>query len=134
MRNLLIAIIALFSINAYSQSFDSRLLQVYTKEYLQNLDNSKLQALQLTLDSSYYFIDNFEKYNDLPELKKLDLSTKTIDESYQITNQDINNFNPFLFSFDRKYSQKTYYKFGNTGKTIVFYSNKELAEIINRNK
>ncbi len=127
----LISLILTFVVT-FGQQIDSRLKAVYSQDYLNSLDSKRIKELTLTLDSSYYIIDNFPKINSIPELKKVDISTKQIINE-PIKESDLQNFNIFLYDYKRNYDSRTYYKLGNTGKTIAFYSIKELVKIINRN-
>jgi len=134
MRNFFLIITVFFTSYIFGQStFDNRLTDIYSTEYLQNLDENKINLLEYEIDHSYFIIDNFEKNESLPELYKRNIQTKEIIE-LPLTNVDLNSFNVLNYAYEKKYDNRTYYKIGNTGKTIVFYSLKEFTKNYNLTK
>ena len=134
MRFLFIIIIISISSFSFSQSaIDSRITDIYPSEYIQSLDQNRINLLEYELDNSYFILDNFEKNESLPNLYKRNMQTKEIIE-VPITENDLNNFNVLNYAYEKKYNNRTYYKLGNTGKTIVFYSLKEFTKNYNLTK
>ena len=131
MRNLLLFNLLCFSMLSFAQSnYDARLNAKYTDEYLQNISVEKLNSLEFSLDNIYFIDGNFEKVESLPELYRINNSTKQIIET-PLTNIDFNNFNILEYSYEQKYDTRNYYKIGNTGKTLVILSMKEYVEKLN---
>ena len=119
---------------SFSQStIDSRLTDIFSTEYIQSLDQNKIRVLEYELDHSYFIIDNYEKNESLPNLYKRNMQTKEVTQETLTTN-DLNNFNVLNYTYEKKYNNRTYYKLGNTGKTIVFYSIKEFTQNYNLTK
>ena len=134
MRLLILIFFVLTASLSFSQNtIDNRLTDIFTSEYIQALDQDRINVLEYELDHSYFIIDNFEKNESLPELYKRNMQTKEIIEQ-PITSFDINTFNVLNYAYEKKYNNRTYYKLGNTGKTIVFYSIKEFTEQYNLTK
>jgi hypothetical protein len=138
MKNFIILISLTFIafIPAMAQSTvtpDSRLLVLYSEDYLDNLvvnDPQQLLYLNWYLDNSWEIVEaGIEKCEQMPYLKSFDLSTKTVGEN--VTAIDEEDFNIFLFYFDRQYSKKAYYRVGNTGYAIAFDSFKNLTKKFN---
>jgi len=134
MKYILVIFFAFIANISFSQNtFDNRLTDVYSIEYLQSLSENEINVLNYELDHSYFILDNFEKNESLPNLFKRNKLTKEIIET-PLTNVDFNNFNVLSYAYEKKYNNRTYYKIGNTGKTIVFYSIKEFTQNYNLTK
>lgn len=130
---MLILGILITSYSIAQDSYNTRLNEVFETEYIQSLDENNIKTLEFELDHSYFILDDFEKNEYLPELFKRNFSTKEIIEE-PISSSDLLNFNVLKYSYKKNYNNRTYYKLGNTGKTIVFYSIKEFTENYNLTK
>jgi hypothetical protein len=131
MKQTFLFIILSVSFLSYSQnSFNNKLLVKYNIEYLQSLSETQIKQLEYELTNSYFIIDNFEKSESFPELLKINTQTKEIINE-PLTSVDLTNFNVLKYNYQKQYNNRTYYKIGNTGKTIVFYSVKEFSENYN---
>ncbi len=131
MKQTFLFIILSVSFLSYSQnSFNNKLLVKYNIEYLQSLSETQIKQLEYELTNSYFIIDNFEKSESFPELLKINTQTKEIINE-PLTSVDLTNFNVLEYNYQKQYNNRTYYKIGNTGKTIVFYSVKEFSENYN---
>ena len=134
MRFLFLIVIVSITNFSYSQStIDSRLTDIYSTEYIQSLNQNRINVLEYELDHSYFIIDNYEKNESLPNLYKINIQTKEVIEE-SLTIDDLNNFNVLNYAYEKKYDNRTYYKLGNTDKTIVFYSIKEFTQNYNLTK
>ena len=108
--------------NTYPSSLegiDSRLLDVYSKDYLQQLqtDNPDL-LLYLT-----YFLDNSFYISELPPKKEKFYTT--------VPGVNPNNFNVLNLKLERDQYKRKYYQLGNSDKLLIFYSNQEFAKKFN---
>jgi len=134
MKFIFLLIIASITSTIYSQNtINNRLTDIYSTEYIQSLNQNRINLLKYEMKHSYFIIDNFEKNESLPNLYKRNMQTKEIIEA-PITDTDLNNFNVLNYAYEKKYNNRTYYKLGNTGKTIVFYSIKEFTKNYNLTK
>ena len=131
MKKLLIVNFVCISMFVFSQTdYDTRLNAKYSDEYIQNLSLEKLNSMEFSLDNIYFIDKSFEKYESLPELYKINNSTKEIVES-PLLNIDFDNFNILEYSYVQYYNKRNYYKIGNTGKTLVILSSKEYVAKLN---
>jgi len=131
MRKIIIINLLCISMFAFSQtSYDTRLNVKYSEEYIQSLSVEKLSSLEFSLDNVYLLEDNFEKNENLPELFRINNSTKEIIET-PLSNIDFNNFNILEYSYVQNYNTRNYYKIGDTGKTLVILSMKEYVTKLN---
>ena len=131
MKKIILINLLFLSMFAFSQTdYDPRLNTKYSDEYIQNLSIDKLNSLEFSLDNLFLIEDNFEKNASLPELYKINYSTKEVIET-ALLNVDFNNFNILEYSFVQNYNTRNYYKIGNTGKTLVILSIKEYAAKLN---
>lgn len=133
---LLLSLIALFSLNALGQFVDSRLEEVFSETYIQNLTENHpndLDYLNWYLDNSYVIIEiSPEKCEYLPYLKHFDPVTKSVGEN--VIDLDQENLNVYRYSFERLYDKSTTYRIGDSGKAIVFISQKDLATNFNKHQ
>jgi hypothetical protein len=131
MKKIIVVNLLFVSMFAFSQtSYDTRLSVKYSEEYIQSLSVEKLHSLEFSLDNIYIIDENFEKNESLPELFRINNSTKEIIET-PLSNIDFNNFNILEYSFVQNYNTRNYYKIGNTGKTLVILSMKEYVVKLN---
>lgn len=114
---------------AQTQHVDIRLSSVYSEEYLNDLqvDNpQKIEYLNWLLDNSYTIVElGLEKCEQMPYLKHLDPVNKIFGDNVETV--DPVDINIFMYSFERQYDKKVYYRIGNSGQAIVFESFKKLA-------
>ena len=131
MRKIIIVNLLFVSMFALSQtSYDARLSVKYSEEYIQSLSVEKLSSLEFSLDNIYIIDENFEKNESLPELFRINNSTKEIIET-PLSNVDFDNFNILEYNYIQYYNKRNYYKIGNTGKTLVILSMKEYVAKLN---
>ena len=136
MKKIILSNLLFLSVFAFSQAdYDIRLNAKYSNEYIQNLSDDKLNSIEFSLDNIYFLEDNLEKNAFLPELYKINNSTKEVIE-IPVNNVDFNNFNILEYYYVQYYDTRNYYKIGDTGKTLVILSMKEYTSKLNeyRNK
>ncbi len=118
---------------AQSTHVDSRLDAVYSEDYINNLienNPQQLKYLNWYLDNSYTIVTvGLEKSEYMPYLKHLDPLNKIVGENVESIDQE--DFNIFMYQFDRGYDKKAYYRIGNTGTAIVLESKLKLAKNFN---
>jgi len=134
---LFLAISTVFATNLMSQQniyADSRLSEVYDHDYINDLMHNNPQELEYLnwyLDNSYEIVfAGLEKCEQMPYLKHMNPENKSTGEN--VMSFDEENFNIFLYSFERQYDKKSYYRIGNTGYTLVLESHLKLAENFNK--
>ena len=112
-----------------TQYVDIRLSAVYSEEYLDNLqiDNpQKIDYLNWLLDNSYTIVDaGLDKCEQMPYLVHFDPVNKILGDNVETVNPE--DFNIFMYSFERKYDKIVYYRIGDTGQAIVFESYTQLT-------
>ncbi|MBL4653314.1 MAG: hypothetical protein JKY53_10700 [Flavobacteriales bacterium] len=116
--------------NAYR--IDPRIVEAFGEDYVIKMQREaphRLQYLLFFLDSSYYIRDlpSGKEYTDILSLtnKNGTIRNLTIDLT------DLASFNVLLFDIPRSQRSRMFYKIGNTGKVIVFYSGKEFIKKFN---
>jgi hypothetical protein len=130
-------LIVTFSCIAQSVTFDERLLVRYDNEYLQNLSQNSPETLELlnySLDHAWYVEKGLEeKYSTIQELYFMDTE---IGEKSKLTVKSVNfeDINIYNYYFEQGLNNRTFYKIGNSGIVIGFYSLSEMAEMYNEEK
>lgn len=121
----------------FSQEFNQNLLVKYDKQELESLKtNSKeyFELLNYYVTDGFYFIDMPDKPIDYKELKKIDSRTGEVDETYVITERDMENFNPLEYNCEYHAFKNSYYKLGNTGKLLIIPSKSDFNIAIDNKK
>jgi len=117
-----------------AQIADPRLLTIYSQDYLDDISENhpnELRYLNWYLDNSFSILElGVDKCQHLPFLKYIDPETKQICGNVDIV--DVQNFNIYMYSFERFYDKKSVYRIGSTGFAIAFDSEKKLAENYNK--
>lgn len=121
-------------VNAQSKYIDSRLYVAYSEEFLNEIsinNPNELKFLNWSLDNSFTIIEmGVEKCENLPYLRYMDVETKTI--GGDVESIDVENFNIYLYSFERKHDKASTYRIGSEGYAIVFLSEKKVVENYNK--
>ena len=132
MKYLPFLMLVFFSINSFAQnvSADSRLLNKYSQDYLDDLTESSPQLLEymnFELDNGFQIIELLDdKAEGMPYLRFFDGK-----EIGDIVNDFPDGaFNLALYSYERAYNAKTTYRL-LSGKAIVFDSAKRVTELFN---
>ena len=117
---------------------DSRLENEYQIEYLQNLQEnspSTLRLLNYNLDYSW-FIAGEEISSKIPSMEYLYYKDPLTQEKSEnkVESIDINNINIAEYFYERGHDVHKFYKIGNTGIVIGFYSALENAKKYNNHK
>lgn len=125
----LIVRIDVYGQNTTPSNTDFRILETYGIDYVNRMElesQNRLTYLTYFLEHSYFIMDcpkgkPYEDINSIP------------DKNGVVGNLiiDINNlsaFNVLNYNFTRDQKTRTFYKIGNTGKMIVFYSQDEFLK------
>ena len=124
--------------NVFAQSIsaDSRLFEKYDQEYLNELSINAprtLDYLNFSADNAWFIAEGLgEKYESLPELMYINKQTGY--EGEKVEDIDFDNLNIFSFYFEQGYQHRMYYRVGETGYIIGFYSIEELSALYNQQK
>ncbi len=114
-------------------SFNFCLAQENNSKLLVKYSNDFLNKIKIENPKEYYKLNYFvekgcyvQKMPDKPietiDLKKVDPKTGYIIPDYQITEADLENFNPLEYNIYSSAQRNTYYKAGNTGYIIIVQS------------
>ncbi len=117
------------SVITFAQEFNQKLLVKYDEATLTELkkNNSvEFEYLNLYVTRACSFKDMPDKDIKYTELKRIDINTGEVIEDYEVSEDDINNFNPFLYNIKLDYDWNTYYKVGNTGKMLLIWAEKDI--------
>lgn len=128
---------------SYSQSQsllqpDSRLKKAYDSEYLENLKQnspSTLEILNFELDNSWFIAgpEITSKADAMEYLYYRDpITGEKTDVRVEVSN--VEELNIAEYFFDRKYDSYVFYKIGDSGMIIGFYSSLETAKRFNISK
>ncbi len=137
----LLLICQLLVISLFSQEkaiIDNRLERGYQIEYLENLAKkspSTLRLLTYNLDHSWFIAGDEinSKETSMEYLYYKDPLTQEKTDT-KVNNIDINNLNIAEFYYEREYDTHKFYRIGNTGIIIGFYSALENAKRFNNHK
>jgi hypothetical protein len=136
---ILLAVCLLFtgtSLLAQTIHADSRLLEKYDQEYLTELLTNAprtLDYLNFSADNAWFIAEGLdEKYESLPKLMYINKQTGY--EGEAVESIDFNNLNIYSFYFEQGYQHRMYYRVGETGYIIGFYSIEELSALYNQQK
>ena len=117
------------SVITFAQEFNQKLLVKYDEATLTELkkNNSvEFEYLNLYVTRACSFKDMPDKDIKYTELKRIDINTGEVIEDYEVSEDDINNFNPFLYNIKLDYDWNTYYKVGKTGKMLLIWAEKDI--------
>ena len=136
---LALSIFTLSSFTNISDTPDSRLFDVYSTEFLNNLSNNQpgaISFLNFQLDNSYRVMDFAEKANglDYPNLSSVQYKEKLKTESKNsdcLSDFNSNSLNVLKYQFNIQVDKRTYYRVDGTNNFLVFYSSKELRKKFN---
>ncbi|MFK7770822.1 MAG: hypothetical protein AB8F94_01740 [Saprospiraceae bacterium] len=131
MKGILTLFLLSFSVLSFAQNkssetveIDDRLLEVYDKEYLEDLKIQNpvlLQRWSFYLDNAFYMVD-FPKEKGNPDYPTIEVA-------------DLDNMNIFLLEKNQKmtrdFDKPTKYKIKGTNKILVYYSGKEFNQKLN---
>ena len=117
---------------AFAQSpVDSRLVDLYGQNYINQVQTNNPRLIEywdFCLTSSYYVSGSGGKdLSDLPDFATV-ISKQGLPGPTTI---DPDTFNPLAYLDVTDREQRAYYRLGNTGNLIVFYSRKEVTEKFN---
>ncbi len=140
---MIFSIISFAQDNVFNPKPDERLFECFDSTYIETLiktESVMILYMNFFLDSSYFI-------TDIPKGKEImitDIRTVTIvkmkkDGKKQFFNEDLDPFKPvsfnvYKYNFTRNFNQKSFYKLGDTGKMLVFYSGEELNNTFNKYK
>lgn len=123
MRNcFLLSILILCTISIYAQknsSFSNKLLEKYSAKELKNLSENNPDSfivLNYAAEKGYYFMD-------IPSGKNISFT-----KIENVSNQDLENFNPLKYNIEYFKEKQNYYILGDTGKLLVLMSVKSLKQ------
>jgi len=117
---------------------DQRLRTVYSDEMLESMKSTAsatIEFLNFSLDHSWFLADEsiIEKVSNSPYLYYVDHETG-LQSDNKVVDADFTNFNIFDYYFEREHTRRTFYRIGDTGYIIGFYSGTELVEMFNASK
>ncbi len=133
--------LSFITINMLGQNekvIDNRLKQGYDVSYLESLKTkspSTLSILTYDLDHSW-FIAGEEISSKAPSMEHLYYKDPNTGEKtdVRVENIDVNNINIARFYYEREHDSYKFYKIGNSGIIIGFYSAIENAKRYNNYK
>lgn len=117
---------------------DPRLKKAYDSEYLENLKQNSpttLEYLNFELDNSWFIAgpEILPKADAMEYLYYRDVESGTkSDVLVEVTN--VEDINIAEYYYDRKYDSYVFYKIGDSGVIIGFYSVVEMAKKYNSSK
>ena len=115
-----------------SSNTDFRILETYGVDYVNRMElESPNRLTYLT-----YFLEHCYFIMDYPKGKPYEDINSVTDKNGVVSNLiiDVNNlstFNVLNYNFKREQKIRTFYKIGNTGKMIVFYSQDDFLKKYN---
>lgn len=137
MKNIFItSLLVLIGLTAVSQSScvpDQRIYDKYSKERVNFwLENSKkeicLRNFELTNGYDIITADN-DKLPGMEQLKFYNYKEKKYEGN--VAQIDISNFNLYNYMYERHYSQRNYYRIGNTDQVLVIPPQKSFTKKFN---
>ncbi len=125
--------------NLYAQNTvvpDERLSSRFSEERIQSwISNSPalIELKNFEVENGYR-IESLpeDKIADLPALRVLDTSTKQAGEV--VTDINEQDFNLYMYYFDRKVDGDQYYRIGNTNKVLIIPSTDKFVEMFNESR
>lgn len=117
---------------------DKRLKAIYSETDLirmQTHNPETIDLLNFQLDNSWFIAGEeiLPKVQDAPYLYYLDKETGQASD-IRVEQIDPNNLNVAEFYIEKDFNRHVFYKVGNSGTIIGFYSTKEFAKIYNNYK
>ena len=122
---------------------DPRLYKCYDSAFLDTLmiyRSNLIVYLNFYLDHAFFIADlPPNKSLDVPDISEVLMIPRKESERYRNFDLTVEGYNPanwniLRYNFKRSFDDRTYYKIGNTGKVLVFYSGSELNDIFNEYK
>ncbi|MFC2100291.1 hypothetical protein ACFLRZ_00530 [Bacteroidota bacterium] len=122
---------------------DPRLYECYDSTFLDTLKiyrSDLIIYLNFFLDNAYFIADlPPNKSLNIPDVSEVPLIPRKDSDKYRNFDLNVEGYNPanwnmLRYNFKRSFDDRTYYKLGNTGKVLVFYSGSELNEMFNEFK
>ena len=124
---------------SYAQTvqIDPRLEKAYSQEQLQRMQKETpiiIELLNYELDYSWYIAEPemSQKIDDIEYLYYKD--PETGEKAGMVQSLEKGKVNIAEFYYSRPYDSRSFYRVGNTGTIIGFYSNKEISEMFNATK
>lgn len=114
---------------------DARLYARYSSEYLAEIQQSNpgvIDLMNYRLDFSWEIVEIGPKVSEYPELRRFNASTKTIGSVFSST--DMAGFNIMEWNTESFYDKRNFYRLGDTGKVLVIFSEKEVADSFNKTR
>ncbi|MDD3686657.1 MAG: hypothetical protein PHE56_07815 [Bacteroidales bacterium] len=118
----------------FAQNANDKLLVKYSDQAITDMkvqDPEGYNFLEYFVSEACYVIDMPEKRIDFTELQRIDPLTGELSANQEITEEDLDNFNPLEYNIEYLTDQSRYYAAGNTGKIVVvpsYYTIKNAAE------
>ncbi|HOY40086.1 MAG TPA: hypothetical protein PLK75_12380 [Bacteroidales bacterium] len=117
---------------------DPRLKAIYSEDNLQQMKINtpvQLDVLNFNLDHSWFIVEDaiFDKVKDSPYLYYVDPETGFQSEN-KVTSIDFSSVNIALYWVDQQYDRRVFYRVGDTGIVLGFYSSKEMVTMYNQSK
>jgi hypothetical protein len=108
----------------------------YSPEQIQEwVDNypQKIEMLNFELQNGFEIVDmTDDKIQNVQALYFMNYQTKSQGEMVETI--DGGNFNLFLYHYDRKQNEDTYYRIGNTNQVLKIISSKKLVKRFNESR
>ncbi|MGM0649729.1 MAG: hypothetical protein ACQES1_04380 [Bacteroidota bacterium] len=73
-----------------------------------------------------------EKLEDVPDLYYIDYETKSKGEKVQSVDEQ--DFNLYLYNYERDMDHNNHYRIAGTNKVLVIYANKKFVEMFNESR
>jgi hypothetical protein len=138
-RLLLTGALMVIALLSFGQSVtpDERLSVRYDKAYLDQLAENApvtLKLMNFSLDHAWFIEEGLEeKYESLPQLYYINPETGEKSDT-PVRSFNAADFNMYACYFEQGLYNRTYYRIGNTGIVVAFYSSAEVAEMYNKEK
>jgi hypothetical protein len=114
---------------------DARLFVRYSADYLTEIQQSNpglISLMNYRLDFSWQIVEIGPKVSEYPELHRFDANTKSVGSAF--TSSDMAGFNIMEWNTESFYDKRNYYRLGDTGKVLVIFSEKEVADSFNKTR
>jgi hypothetical protein len=131
-----LAIVLNYSL-CFSQDYSEKLFVKYESSEIEQMKSQNawdLELLSFFVEEGYYFVDMPEKPIDYITLQRVNPKTGELVSGYNISEKDIEDFNPLNYNCMFDEYKNRYYKVGNTGKLLVVQPAHVLANKIDNKK
>jgi hypothetical protein len=135
-RLLLLGLLLIGFNYCFSQSLDEKLLVKYDSQTLQEIKDENPDGYALIsyfVENACYFVDMPAKSIDYSELQRINPKTGELSENQEITLDDIENFNPYVYNIVQQMDHSSYYIAGSTGKLLVVTSTQDMQNAVENN-